>query len=100
MLLQVFLAYPWDFIIVKSHSAYDSTDLSKYELGIKALRMGILSSLDMTLESVYAKTSLLLARRIEHREFTRQFYSNICGELDESGAQKFAQKSDFWLTTS
>jgi L-asparaginase len=88
------------FVIAKSHSAYGSTDLSKYELGIKALRMGILSSLDMTLESVYAKTSLLLARRIEHREFTRQFYSNICGELDEAGAQKFAQKSDFWLSTS
>ena len=88
------------FIIAKSHSVYGSTDLSKYELGVKALRMGILSSLDMTLESVYAKTSLLLARKIEHQEFTRQFYSNICGELDEPDVQKFAQKSNFWLSTA
>jgi L-asparaginase len=87
-------------VIAKSHSAYGSTDLSKYELGVKALRRGILSSLDMTLESVYAKTSLLLARRASQQEFTRQFYSNICGELDESGVQKFAQKSDSWLAIS
>ena len=87
-------------VIAKSHSAYGSTDLSKYELGVKALRMGVLSALDMTLESVYAKTSTLLARRFRQREFTRQFYSNSCGELDEAGVQKFAQKSGSWLVIS
>jgi len=86
-------------VIAKSHSAYGSTDLSKYELGIKALRMGILSSLDMTLESTYTKVSHLLARRVSRRVFTRLFYSNICGELDEAGEQEFAQKSASWLST-
>lgn len=85
-------------VIAKSHSAYGSTDLSKYELGVKALQMGILSSLDMTLESVYAKTSFLLAGNFSPREFARQFYSNLCGELDEPTVQKFAQKSDYWLS--
>lgn len=85
-------------VIAKSHSTYGSTDLSKYELGVKALRMGILSSLDMTLESVYAKASLLLARRLGQPEFTRQFYSNVCGELDEAAVKKFAQKSDSWIS--
>jgi hypothetical protein len=51
----------------------------------------------MTLESVYAKTSTLLARTVSQQEFTSQFYSNRCGELDETGVQKFAQKSDSWL---
>ncbi len=86
-------------VIAKSHSAYGSTDLSKYELGVKALRMGILSALDMTLESVYAKTSFLLARKVSPREFTRQFYSNFCGELNEAAVQKFTQKSDSWLSS-
>ncbi|MCK5913854.1 MAG: hypothetical protein KAG12_08230, partial [Desulfuromusa sp.] len=87
-------------VIAKTHSAYGSTDLSKYELGVKALRAGILSSLDMTLESTYAKACILLARRVEHREFSKQFYSNTCGELNESTVLKFAQKSDFWLSTT
>ncbi len=87
-------------VIAKTHSLYGSTDLSKYELGVKALKMGIMSSLDMTLESVYAKTSLLLAKDIERPEFRRQFYSNSCGELDEATVQKFMKKADYWISTS
>lgn len=87
-------------VIAKTHAPYGSTDLSKYELGVKALQMGILSSLDMTMESVYAKASLLLARSGDPREFSRQFYVNFCGELDEAGVQKFKKKADFWLAAS
>ncbi|MCK4502929.1 MAG: hypothetical protein KAU22_07820, partial [Desulfuromonadales bacterium] len=87
-------------VIAKTHSPYGSTDLSKYELGVNALKMGILSSLDMTLESVYAKTCTLLSRSSEPQEFRRQFYANFCGELDEEGVQKFRKKSNFWLSTS
>lgn len=85
-------------VIAKSHSPYGSTDLSKYELGVKALQRGILSSLDMTLETVYAKTCHLLTQNEERREFSKQFYVNICGELDETGVQTFAQKSALWLS--
>ena len=87
-------------VIAKTHSPYGSTDLSKYELGVKALKMGVMSSLDMTLESIYAKTSLLLAKSIELEEFRRQFYSNFCGELDGAGVQRFKEKAKYWLTTS
>ena len=87
-------------VIAKTHSPYGSTDLSKYELGVKALKMGVISSLDMTLESVYAKTSLLLARSIEPHDFRSQFYSNFGGELDEAEAQKFMKKADYWISTS
>ena len=87
-------------VIAKTHSPYGSTDLSKYELGVRALKMGILSSLDMTLESVYAKTCTLLTRTSELQDFRRQFYSNFCGELDEAGVQKFIEKFDYWLSTS
>lgn len=85
-------------IIAKTHSPYGSTDLSKYELGVKALQMGILSSLDMTMESIYAKASTLLARSDDPLEFSKQFYENHCDELDEIGVQKFMKKAAFWLT--
>ncbi len=87
-------------VIAKSHSPYGSTDLSKYELGVKALQMGILSSLDMTMESVYAKACILLARNCDPREFSRQFYANFCDELDETGVQKFLKKAAFWLAVT
>ena len=87
-------------VIAKTHSPYGSTDLSKYELGVKALQRGILSSLDMTLESVYAKACILIARSSDPREFSRQFYANYCGELDEAGVQKYIKKADFWLAAS
>jgi len=87
-------------VIAKTHSPYGSTDLSKYELGVKALQMGILSSLDMTMESVYAKACILLARNGEPREFSRQFFTNFCDELDEVGVQKFLTKAASWLTAS
>ena len=86
-------------VIAKTHSPYGSTDLSKYELGVKALKMGILSSLDMTLESVYAKTCTLLTRSSELQDFRRQFYSNFCGELDKENVQRFKEKAKYWLST-
>ena len=85
-------------VIAKTHSPYGSTDLSKYEMGVKALKMGILSSLDMTLESAYAKTCTLLSRSSEPQDFRRQFYLNFGGELDEGGVQKFREKSNYWLS--
>ena len=87
-------------VIAKTQSPYGSTDLSKYELGVKALQMGILSSLDMTMESVYAKACTLLARNGDPREFSRQFYTNFCDELDEASVQKFMKKAAYWLAAS
>ncbi|NNK95458.1 MAG: hypothetical protein HKP41_13995 [Desulfobacterales bacterium] len=87
-------------IIAKTHSPYGSTDLSKYALGVKALQMGILSSLDMTMESVYAKACTLLAHSDDPMEFSKQFYANFCDELDEIGVQKFMKKAAFWLTAT
>jgi len=85
-------------VIAKTHSPYGSTDLSKYELGVKALQMGILSSLDMTMESVYTKASTLLARSSDPLEFSKLFYANFCDELDETGVQKFMKKAAYWLS--
>jgi len=87
-------------VIAKTHSPYGSTDLSKYELGIKALQRGILSSLDMTLESVYAKACSLLTRCEDPVQFRKRFYSNFCGELDETAVQIFMKKEAFWLSIS
>jgi L-asparaginase/Glu-tRNA(Gln) amidotransferase subunit D len=87
-------------VIAKSHSPFGSTDLSKYELGVKALKMGIVSSLDMTLESTYAKTCHLLAQGVEPQEFCSWFYLNYCGELDEAGVEKFRKQVNYWLSTS
>ena len=86
-------------VIAKAHPTFGSTDLSKYELGVDALKMGIISSLDMTLESTYAKTCHLFAQGIDLQEFCNQFYSNYCGEIDEAGVKKFRIKANYWLST-
>lgn len=85
-------------VIAKSHSPYGSTDLSKYELGVQALRRGILSSLDMTLESVYAKSSSIIARCGcgDPEQFTRLFYTDLCNEIDEEMVQKYLEREKFW----
>lgn len=85
-------------VIAKTHSPYGSTDLSKYELGVSALQRGILSSLDMTLESVFCKSSKIIARTIEPQEFAKQFYENICGEINEGVVQKYKQMEKKWLS--
>jgi len=85
-------------VIAKTHSPYGSTDLSKYELGVKALQLGVLSALDMTLESVFAKASILLTQRFVRQEFNKQFYLNNCGELDEVQVQKFLFQANRWFS--
>ncbi len=84
-------------VVAKTHSPYGSTDLSKYELGVKALKMGVISSLDMTLESVFAKACLLTSKNDHHQTFRQEFYVNYCEELDKTGMQIFMKKSDSWL---
>jgi hypothetical protein len=53
---------------------------------------GIMSSLDMTLESVYANTCTLLVSCSDPGDFNKQFYSNFCGELDDGGVQKYKKR--------
>lgn len=83
-------------IIAKSHSPYGSTDLSKYELGVNALKKGVLSCLDMTLESAYAKTCYLCSKEINGRQLKDRFYENMCGELNEEAAHAFIKRADHW----
>jgi len=87
-------------VIAKTHAPYGSTDLSKYELGLKALQMGILPSLDMSMESVYAKTCTLLPHSGDPREFCKQFYTNYCGEIDEEGAERYLKKTVLRMAAS
>jgi len=87
-------------VIAKSHSPYGSTDLSKYESGINALKMGIISSLDMTLECVYAKTCHLIAGDAWEQDFQQLFYTNFCGELDETKVAQFQKKANYWLSSN
>lgn len=87
-------------VIAKTHSPYGSTDLSKYELGVSALKRGILSSLDMTLESVYCKSINIIARNNNSQEFAKLFYDNICGELDAEVVQKYKQQEKNWLSNN
>ncbi len=86
-------------VIAKSHSPYGSSDLSKYELGVYALRKGVVSCLDMTLESVYAKASILLAQNEDPELLKQRFYTTLCDDIDEAGVAIYKKKEKFWLSS-
>jgi len=53
----------------------------------------------MTLESVFTKTSTLLARGVDQQELNNLFYSNLCGELDGNMPGDICRKAR-WLSVS
>lgn len=67
-------------IIITSQAPYDSVDLSLYESGNTALRLGAISAGDMTVESTITKTMYLLGKGVAGDEFKAQFEQNIAGE--------------------
>lgn len=70
-------------VIITSQAAYDAVDLSKYESGRRAERLGALSAGDMTSEAALTKMMYLWGRYSNPERIKTLFTENIAGEVSK-----------------
>ncbi|WP_138429243.1 asparaginase [Fodinibius saliphilus] len=70
-------------LVIGSQAAYDAVELSNYESGNKADKMGALSAKDMTTEATLTKLMYLLAKHTDNDNLAAAFNKNLVGELTE-----------------
>lgn len=68
-------------IVITSQAAYDAVDLTKYESGRTAERLGALSAGDMTTEAALTKMMYLLGNYSDDDRIKKRFVTNIAGEI-------------------
>lgn len=68
-------------LIITSQAAYDAVDLSKYESGREAMKLGALSAADMTTEATLTKIMYLLGHYPDNHEVIAPFNQNLAGEV-------------------
>lgn len=71
------------FLVITSQAAYDSVELSNYNSGRKAEKMGALSAGDMTTEATLTKMMYLLANSRSVGEIADRFETSLAGEITE-----------------
>lgn len=81
-------------VMVKSQCTYGITDLSRYAVGRVALKYGIFSALDLSLESAFAKVSHAVSNRISEGGFEPLFRKNLIGEHDETVLSDYFRRVD------
>jgi len=67
-------------VVITSQAPFDAVNLSQYKSGREALRMGVLSAGDMTIEATLIKIMYLLGNGLAGDQFIEQFNANIAGE--------------------
>lgn len=67
-------------IILRTQSPFGGTDPSIYEVGQKALDLGVLSARDLTRESLMTKLMLLLPL-FDKEELSAHLYANLCDDV-------------------
>lgn len=67
-------------VIITSQAPYDSVDLSMYQSGREAKKLGALSAGDMTMEAILTKTMHLLGNKLADEAFKSQFEQTTAGE--------------------
>ena len=68
-------------VIASSQCLYERSDLTKYEVGRRALLEGAISARDMTSESAITKLMWGLGQGMDIRQITKFFDTNIVGEV-------------------
>lgn len=68
-------------VIASSQCLYERSDLTKYEVGRRALLEGAISARDMTSESAITKLMWGLGQGMDVRQITKFFDTNIVGEV-------------------
>lgn len=70
-------------LVLTSQAAYDAVELSNYESGRKAQKLGAISAKDMTTEATLTKIMYLLANYESNEQVRKQLNRNLAGEITE-----------------
>lgn len=68
-------------VIITSQAPFDAVDLSNYESGHLAQKLGVLSARDMTIEAAVTKSMFLLAHLEGKDKFKDYFTTPLAGEI-------------------
>lgn len=68
-------------VVVSSQCLYESSNLSMYQAGHRALKSGVIPANDMTSEAAVTKLIWALGQTDDMEEIRKLFATNICGEI-------------------
>lgn len=71
-------------VVVTTQITYDGVDLNVYDVGIKALKTGVIPAGDMVKEAVVVKLMWVLGHTCDLKEVKRMMLKNYCGEVKNS----------------
>jgi len=71
-------------VVIASQAIYDGVNLTRYEVGRRALDLGVIPTYDMTKEATVTKLMWVLGHTNDLNEVKKMMLTNYCGELSVS----------------
>jgi len=80
------------YVVFKTQCEDGLTDLTEYEVGVKASKGGVIAAADMSLEATYAKLSHILGNYTDKETIKKMMYTNLSGEMNPQGIASYLEK--------